>query len=203
MLLTFDALFTLRQVMRLRFDLLRDKERHAIAFAQAHAQAINPSPRHAAFWEQLERISLGRHKIQYPHVVQHKLCSRCLRQRLAALQTRRTTGDGEDGVTLGTQPAGRGKEGPSRLTETKAPSTTLASSVAVRLDAARSLHQDKEMCIPMRAQLRIATAPEAGGGRSTLVRTAAKVAAPAVDPNNTCVLEFAKLVASKASQLVA
>eukprot|EP00965_Chrysotila_dentata_P230631 6197880-Pleurochrysis_carterae.AAC.1 len=157
--------------------------RMPIAFAQARAQSMNPSPRrffafylvcciyfsnhqalffcvYAAFWEQLERISLKLALKPY-HAVVGRVADKT--------GCKRITGEGEDWVTLGMQPAGRGKKGPSRPTETiNKTSTTLASRLAVRLVAARSLHQDEERSIPMRAQSRIALAPEAVRGRSTL-----------------------------------
>eukprot|EP00965_Chrysotila_dentata_P251206 6209905-Pleurochrysis_carterae.AAC.1 len=82
-------------VMRRRFD-LQEKEESAMAFAQSRARS-QPSLllfllmacyfarirvfftfsacdafANAVFWEQLERIILGRHKSQYLHAVQHE-----------------------------------------------------------------------------------------------------------------------------------
>eukprot|EP00965_Chrysotila_dentata_P222669 6193107-Pleurochrysis_carterae.AAC.2 len=74
----------------------------------------------------------------------------------------------------------------------------MASSLATRLVADRALNNDEEMRINMRAQSRIALAPEEGGGRSTAVRTAPKMANVEIDPDATCVVEFAKLLQSDA-----
>eukprot|EP00965_Chrysotila_dentata_P251285 6209961-Pleurochrysis_carterae.AAC.3 len=172
------------------------------------------APADRVFWEQFERVSLGRHKSQYPHIVQFKAVQQMLEVgdlwnfSLSALESfhaevgrvadrtgsKRINADADGAVTLSTQPVGKGKEGPARLTETSA-QTTLASSVAARLVGARSLNSDKELCISKRAQSRVALAPEAGGGRSTATRSAPKLVSIAFDPNTTCVIEFAKLLA--------
>eukprot|EP00965_Chrysotila_dentata_P187801 6172356-Pleurochrysis_carterae.AAC.1 len=64
MLLTFDALFAFRKVMRLRYDASSrvEREQYALLFAQSHRM----------FWEQLERASGGQHKSAYMHAVQLK-----------------------------------------------------------------------------------------------------------------------------------
>eukprot|EP00965_Chrysotila_dentata_P186011 6141327-Pleurochrysis_carterae.AAC.6 len=51
-------------------------------------------------------------------------------------------------------------------------SSTMCSSIANRLVAARALSQDEGVAIPMRAQSRIALSPESGGGRATAARIA-------------------------------
>eukprot|EP00965_Chrysotila_dentata_P100228 3311401-Pleurochrysis_carterae.AAC.1 len=53
--------------------------------------------------------------------------------------------------------------------------TTMWSSIANRLVAARALDQEEDLAIPMRAQSRIALAPESGGGRATTARHALKL----------------------------
>eukprot|EP00965_Chrysotila_dentata_P039892 1325429-Pleurochrysis_carterae.AAC.1 len=108
---------------------------------------------------------------------------------------KRINADTNGFVTLSSRPVGKGKEGPGCIVQTSA-QTTLASSVASRLVGARSLNADPELCIPMRAQTRIALTPEEGGGRSTAVRTAPKLGTMmVVDSDTTCVIEFAKLLA--------
>jgi len=57
------------------------------------------------------------------------------------------------------------------------------------------LNQDSDLAIPMRAQSRIALAPEGGGGRATAAHTASKLGQMAGDPDATCIMEFAKLLA--------
>eukprot|EP00965_Chrysotila_dentata_P113733 3760111-Pleurochrysis_carterae.AAC.3 len=212
MLLTFDALFQFREVMRARFnseDAYVRKER-ALAFAQAHR----------TFWEQLERVTLGQHKSQYPHVVQLKAVGQMLELgdlwcfSLSALESfhaevgrvadrtgcKRINCDAEGGPgTATTVPVSKKakdvKEGPAMRIDVKA-SATMASSVANRLVAAKNLANDADLLIPMRAQSRIALAPSHGGGRATAVRTAPKLSALGVDKSATCVAEFAKLIAS-------
>eukprot|EP00965_Chrysotila_dentata_P067854 2244639-Pleurochrysis_carterae.AAC.3 len=72
MLLTFDALFEFRKVMRHRFDsaCISEREEHALRFAQ----------KHRTFWEQFERVTVARHKSQYALTLcSTRPSSRCLR----------------------------------------------------------------------------------------------------------------------------
>eukprot|EP00965_Chrysotila_dentata_P257974 6213059-Pleurochrysis_carterae.AAC.6 len=181
MLLTFDASFAFRKVMRLRFDAPTsiEKEKRALDFARAHR----------TFWEQLERVTGGDHKSQYPHAVQLKAVAQMAElgdlwaYSFSALESyhaevgrlsdrtgcKRVNADADGKTTVSSAPvskaaaSGEVKEGPSRRVE-YATSTTMASSVATRLVAARALSHDDELCIQMRAQQRIALAPSMGGG---------------------------------------
>eukprot|EP00965_Chrysotila_dentata_P146603 4840949-Pleurochrysis_carterae.AAC.4 len=70
----------------------------------------------------------------------------------------------------------------------------MCSSIANRLVAARALNHEEELAIPMRKQAHIALAPEHDGGRATAARTAPQLGV-AVDPNASCIVELAKLLA--------
>ena len=72
--------------------------------------------------------------------------------------------------------------------------TTMASSVASRLVAAKILDEDEELSIPMRARQRIKLAPDAKGvcGRSTSKRLMPKLG-PVYGPT-TVIEEFAKML---------
>eukprot|EP00965_Chrysotila_dentata_P229350 6197141-Pleurochrysis_carterae.AAC.1 len=71
----------------------------------------------------------------------------------------------------------------------------MASSIACWLASARALNQDDEMLIDMRAQARIALAPDEGGGRATAQRTAPSPFGIVINATATCIGEFAKLIA--------
>eukprot|EP00965_Chrysotila_dentata_P068929 2277907-Pleurochrysis_carterae.AAC.1 len=69
MLLTLDALFDFGQTIRVRFDsydLTQRDEEHAILFAQKR-RCYHATPIDRTFWEQFARVTVGRHKPQYPH----------------------------------------------------------------------------------------------------------------------------------------
>eukprot|EP00965_Chrysotila_dentata_P022929 759997-Pleurochrysis_carterae.AAC.1 len=87
----------------------------------------------------------------------------------------------------------KGQEGPARIIEIRS-SATMCSSITNRLVASRALNHDEELVIPMRIQTRIALALESGGIRATAVRTALKLDQVVVNPDSSCVLEFAKLI---------
>ena len=86
-----------------------------------------------------------------------------------------------------------GKEGPVQKTE-YVNKTTMASTVAARLVAAKHLDEDETLQIPMRGRQRIKLAPDAGGvaGRSSIKRISAKLG-PVYGPV-TVVQEFASLL---------
>ena len=88
-----------------------------------------------------------------------------------------------------------GKEGPLKNGSYRC-TTTMASSVARRLIAAKILDEDEELSIPMRARERIKLAPEHKGccGRATGKRVAPKLE-PVYGPS-TVVQKFAKLLQS-------
>eukprot|EP00965_Chrysotila_dentata_P216314 6189300-Pleurochrysis_carterae.AAC.1 len=87
--------------------------------------------------------------------------------------------------------------GPGKMIEVSA-QTTMASSVAARLVAAKELGADSERCIAMRAQQRMQLAPEKGGGRVSEARGAlGKIWADGMAPSEfayTAIEEFAKLL---------
>eukprot|EP00965_Chrysotila_dentata_P051026 1691846-Pleurochrysis_carterae.AAC.1 len=85
------------------------------------------------------------------------------------------------------------KEGPTQKIKYTS-TTTMASSLATRLVAARALNANDDLRIGMRAVKRIALAPSEGGGRATAVRTAPKMHGILIDENTTCVAVFAKLL---------
>lgn len=165
------------------------------------------------YFEQLERVSLSQHKSQYPHAVQWKAPLQMMilgdlwNYSLSALESyhaevgrvadktacKRVLADVGDGRTLTCQPSRKGEEGPAGLVLSRV-ETTMAGTIAERLIAAQSLRRDEELAIPMREAMRIELAPELGGGRSALPRLHAKMLSIVVDPNTTCVLEFAKLL---------
>eukprot|EP00965_Chrysotila_dentata_P014794 489787-Pleurochrysis_carterae.AAC.1 len=90
------------------------------------------------------------------------------------------------------------EEGPSKLIETML-CTTMASSVASRLVAAKELTVDNDMrIIEMRAMHRMQLAPEKGGGRVTEVRKVGKIYMKGMSPTDTgsAIQEFAKLLDS-------
>eukprot|EP00965_Chrysotila_dentata_P163397 5396752-Pleurochrysis_carterae.AAC.1 len=214
MLLTFDSLLDFRKVMRLRFDSNdpSERERHALLFAEKRAACSAPCA-NRIFWQQFERVTVGRHKSQYPHAVQYKAVLQMLEIgdlwnfSLGALESyhaevgrvadrtgcKRIAADAEDARTRQTRPLAT-KEGPARVIEIQS-STTMCSSIANRLVAARALNQDEELAIPMRTHTRIALAPERGGGRATAARSAPKLDQIDVEPDATCITEFAKLIA--------
>eukprot|EP00965_Chrysotila_dentata_P030644 1020553-Pleurochrysis_carterae.AAC.1 len=70
----------------------------------------------------------------------------------------------------------------------------MATSVASRLVAARALNESEDLRIDMRAQSRLALAPEDGGGRVTEVRTAPKLSGLQIAPEATAVSVFAALI---------
>eukprot|EP00965_Chrysotila_dentata_P023747 786836-Pleurochrysis_carterae.AAC.5 len=224
MLLTFDSLFAFRRVMRVRVATPHtvDRERFALAFAQSRAlldlKLPFPPPSYGSLrkidvffiiYQHLERTTLGLHKSQYPHAVQHKATAQMLELgdlwclSLSALKSchaevgrvadktgcKRIEADREGEVTRSSKPLRphnlNGTMGPTRLTETHA-ITTMASSVSCRLVAAKALSKDEGKCIEMRSLKRIALAPEKGGGRSTVRRTAPKLNAPDVE-GATCI----------------
>eukprot|EP00965_Chrysotila_dentata_P116483 3850184-Pleurochrysis_carterae.AAC.1 len=89
------------------------------------------------------------------------------------------------------------EEGPSKLIETMV-CTTMASSVASRLVAAKELTANNDMRIEMRAMHRMQLALEKGGGWVTEVRKVGKIYMKGRSPTDTgsAIQEFAKLLDS-------
>eukprot|EP00965_Chrysotila_dentata_P085060 2807543-Pleurochrysis_carterae.AAC.2 len=167
MLLTFDALFDFRKVMRQRFD-MDEREERALLFAQKCvlplASAFSALA-YRTFWEQFERVSVGRYKSQYPHAVQYKSVQQMLQVgdlwncSLSVLESyhvevgriadrtgcKRLSADVDAEITLKPEPLkSKGRQGRLPVVEMKV-STTVCSRIANRLVAARALNKDTEL----------------------------------------------------------
>lgn len=202
MALTFDSHLNFRRVMRRRFT-----------FGERHQCALVFARSHRVWFEQFERVSCGMHRSGYPHGVQFKAVLQMLEVgdlwpfSLGPLESlhaemgrigdrtgcKRVTADVGDEVTLSARMPNNRTPAPTKLVETKAIATQ-ASSMATRFIGASALLEDVEMCIPARSQNRMILAPEEGGGRVSKRRLAPKLGMSEIDPENTVVREFAKLL---------
>eukprot|EP00965_Chrysotila_dentata_P230687 6197913-Pleurochrysis_carterae.AAC.6 len=127
------------------------------------------------YWEQLERVPFGLHK-------SHTIYSNMVQCKAIATGCKHIDADLREQRTRSTAPLHSSKEGPTCLFAYQATST-MASSVAKRFVAARTLNKGEHLHIDMRAQARLLLAPEAGAGRVTNVRTAPKLSGLETDPD--------------------
>eukprot|EP00965_Chrysotila_dentata_P087477 2888249-Pleurochrysis_carterae.AAC.10 len=184
------------------------------ALATMHGAAVLPVHQIERFGSSWSASALGATSRNiYPHSVQYKAVSQILlvgdlrNFSLSALESYHAevgrvadhTGCKRIEADVGEQRTHRTaaplltQEGPTRSIEVKA-TTTMASSVATRLVAARALNENEQLRIHMRAQSRIALAPELGGGRSTSVNTAQKLSGPSIDTGATVISAFAAFI---------